>query len=274
MLYINTIRLLISKVERNKKNGVLPTFDPSSPDVHPDSRVKLSFKVAREGPKPPRSVLRNGHSNDGSEIETPSESEADSSQEESDDDDAYESDVFLVRRSGRNAKGALPFSPRKSRKKDVILIQDSDDEGDDSDTPLRVVRRSTRSAKNTKQVDEDYGEEDSIEVSSDASAAPGRRAAKGKGQKKARRPKGTRPAYGLIRPISELDYDSDEDTAALRAHRNWCEKCQTSPAHVLVTEALKSKKKKGRRKKTSEDEFEDSADEEERAINQGGWVRW
>jgi hypothetical protein len=88
---------------------------------------------------------------------------------------------------------------------------------------------------------------------------------------------GVRPAYGHIRSVADLDYDpdSDEDTAALREHRNECEKCHMKPAHELLEAERKRPKAKGRkRRKTSDDDLEESGDEVERITKKGGWVRW
>ena len=64
----------------------------------------------------------------------------------------------------------------------------------------------------------------------------------------------------------------DEDDAALRAHRDICEKCHHHPSHKRIDAA---KRKKGKKKrKASEDDFDDVEDEVERITNAGGWVRW
>jgi hypothetical protein len=152
----------------------------------------------------------------------------------------------------------------------VIVIQDTDD-SEDSDVPIRVVRRNAR-AKARDVEEESFDEESFVEVSDD-SPAPRGRAAKGTDKKNgASRRNGVRPAYGLVRHVADADYDSDEDTAELRAHALYCVKCQSSAAHLLVEEARKAQKKKGRRKK-NDDEY-DAEEDEDRAIKKGGLVQW
>ncbi|KAJ7071197.1 SNF2 family N-terminal domain-containing protein [Mycena amicta] len=71
----------------------------------------------------------------------------------------------------------------------------------------------------------------------------------------------------------DCDYNPDADTAALRYHRNKCEKCNGAPAHEQLEAERKRSKNKSRRRKSTEDEFEESGDEMERISKKGGWVR-
>lgn len=82
-------------------------------------------------------------------------------------------------------------------------------------------------------------------------------------RKKAVKRKGPKPEYGRIRDVNDI-YDSDPETAPLRAHRDLCERCRRQPAHILM-----KSKKKGRRKSV-----EDPMEEEEDFSSLGGWVRW
>lgn len=71
-------------------------------------------------------------------------------------------------------------------------------------------------------------------------------------------------------------YDSDEETAALRAHRDTCEKCGRAAAHILLS-GWTRKSKKGRKKwsRSGPDaDLLESSDGEATFEKLGGWVRW
>jgi chromodomain-helicase-DNA-binding protein 4 len=190
------------------------------------------------------------------------------------DEDEYEQandTPFATRRSSRTATRdthskqlSLPFSPRKTRaNKDfhssTVLLEDSDDELALSMSP--ALRRSNRSEKSSRR------KADEEEFTSDNEAGEGPR------PKKAIRLKGARPAYGRFRPVDAIDYDSDEETAVLRAHRDHCAKCGKLPAHIQRQKLRKTKPKK-RKARREEDEFEGDDDEETKITKLGGWVRW
>jgi chromodomain-helicase-DNA-binding protein 4 len=163
----------------------------------------------------------------------------------------------------------IPFSPVKTRFKNVYSVRDSDDEGAISESVIdepAPTRRSTRVRK-TKQLDAEYidGEE-----SDDFEESP-RDVPKRKARPKAKLIR--RAAYGRIRAVVDLSYDSqsDEETAPLREHRGICEKCHQKPAHKLLE--AQRKKKKSHKKKVV-DEFEEDESEEEKLTALGGWVRW
>jgi hypothetical protein len=214
---------------------------------------------------------------DDSEPEEISHSEG----EDADDDDEY---GVRPRRSSRATKKPvknLPFSPKKKRARKGFVLPDSDDEGDEDSEIEEVVpaRRSSRSTKNTKakytEADE-YVDEEDAESGDDEQP---RKSRKGKPEKmkakKIVRGKASRPAYGNVRHVADLDYDdfSDDETAPLRAHRIVCEKCHKGPAHDLIEAASKKPKGRGRKKKDEDlDEFE--GDEIERLTALGGWIRW
>ena len=88
------------------------------------------------------------------------------------------------------------------------------------------------------------------------------------------RRKAPRPAYGRVRDVSSIEYDSDEETAVLRAHRADCAKCGGVPAHMQLEKLKKRKRPKKKKARKEEDEFEDNDDDEAKAMKLGGWVRW
>lgn len=199
--------------------------------------------------------------------------------EEDEYEDEEDSVQVATRRSHRSLakpKKDLPFSPKKTRSRRVFTIESDQELTNDDNLP--APRRSTRSKKGLKvNLDTETYQDDTEptdEGSDDYELQNRQRRKEGK-KRKANRPKASRPAYGRFRAVADLDYDSDEETAALREHRDICEKCHRGPAHQLINAFLKRPKNKGKRsKKTSEDEFEESVDEEERFNSLGGWVRW
>ncbi|KAJ7932575.1 SNF2 family DNA-dependent ATPase [Mycena leptocephala] len=270
---------LVAEYIRKKSTGELPDFDPAAHYVHPNSRVRMRVSIGKAGAKV--SISSNGSVAPPSDVEEVPDSEEDEDDEDKEEDDEYgeEDSPVKVRRSTRSIKVPrqnLPFSPKKTRSQKIIVL-DSDEEGDTADGNSNApTRRSARSRKGFKiNLDEGayYESEQEGDDSEGYEAAP-----KLKGaikRPKVARKKGARPAYGHVRGVEDLEYDpnSDEETAALRTHRNVCEKCHDVPAHEQL-EALRKRKGKGRKKrKTTEDEFEESGDEVERVSKRGGWVR-
>ena len=90
-----------------------------------------------------------------------------------------------------------------------------------------------------------------------------------------RPPRTVQPAYGIVREVEQM-YDSDDETAPLRTHRDTCEKCGRAPAHVLLSGwTRKSKKGKKRRSRSGPDaDLLESSDGEATFERLGGWVRW
>ena len=153
----------------------------------------------------------------------------------------------------------------------MIPNVDSDDEDGSPVETAQALRRSSRATTNRRKTlaDDDY-QSDNSDDSESQFEAHSRRSRKGEATqpKKVRRGKEARPAYGHFRLVADLDYDpyEDEDTVALRAHRDICQKCQRKPTHLLLL------KPKGRtKKKRADDEDQDS---EEDLASLGGWVRW
>ena len=96
--------------------------------------------------------------------------------------------------------------------------------GNDDVQSAATTRRSTRSKKAKRIVLDD----DDIEGSpSDEEFVQGRSTSTAKSAKKVVRKKGSRPAYGHFRPIADLDYDEDEETAILRCPE-FCGKANTA----------------------------------------------
>jgi chromodomain-helicase-DNA-binding protein 4 len=221
----------------------------------------------------------------GAEYDT--EEVPDSEEEtEGDDDDYEDADTHDLRRSSRTAASGsrkktiknLPFSPRKTRSRKVV--GDSDDElaGFDEEEVSEVVeipaRRSTRARKCNKANLAEDAYEDEGDEDDDSSSRRTRKRTEVK-KRKPPRTKASRPAYGSIRDVADLDYDpfSDNETLPLRAHRDSCEKCRKLPSHSLLLAMKKRPKGKGRKKKSSDDE-DDEGNEEDRLMALGGWVRW
>ncbi|KAJ7706367.1 SNF2 family N-terminal domain-containing protein [Mycena rosella] len=273
--------LVVAEYLRKQENDELAPFNPAAHYVHPKSRVRMVMNIGKNGAK--LSISSKGSASPSSDIEEVPDSEADIDEDNEDEDGGYgedEDSPVKVRRSTRSTKlprKNLPFSPKKTRSQKVTVL-DTDEEDDESDgSTTAPTRRSGRSRKAFKvNLDEGvYYESDEEDGESEGydSAPTLKRGAK---RAKVVRKKGARPAYGHVRTVADLDYDanSDEDTAALRVHRNKCEKCNDKPAHELLDAERKRPKNKGRkRRKTSEDEFEESGDEVERINKKGGWVR-
>lgn len=221
------------------------------------------------------------HTSQVSDAETDELVISDGKHSESENDaysDAGESDTPLRRTTRSTAAGVhdkkqltLPFSPKKTRSRKVVALSDS---SEDEISAARVTpprRRSTRSKKATKAtLDDDETYEDQAEESDEFIQGRSTKPAK----KKVVRGKASRPAYGHFRTVADLDYDEDEDTAVLRAHRDFCEKCERKPAHLLLLAAQKTQGKKRRKSRNSHEEEEEDENEEERINSLGGWVRW
>jgi hypothetical protein len=60
-----------------------------------------------------------------------------------------------------------------------------------------------------------------------------------------RPPRTVQPAYGIVREVEQM-YDSDDETAPLRAHRDTCEKCGRAPP-TSCSQVGHGKARKGRR---------------------------
>ena len=90
-----------------------------------------------------------------------------------------------------------------------------------------------------------------------------------------RPPRTVQPSYGIVREVEQM-YDSDDDTAPLRAHRDTCEKCGRAAAHVLLS-GWTRKSKKGKKRWSRSDidaDLLESSDGEATFEKLGGWVRW
>lgn len=199
-------------------------------------------------------------------------------EEGSDEEDDADSDVYGsrprrkaasgTRRSSRNTDKKAPTrGSRKAPRKRYDEDEDEDD-GDDYEA-APATRRSTRSRKTARSnLDDEYEDDEYEDDDGDYRAKPKAKGATAKKTKGPVKRKGVRPAYGRVRPVADLDYDPGEDqsTAALRAHRDLCEKCARPPTHLML---LREKRKPGRKKKQ---------DDEEEFVQQtgelGGWVRW
>lgn len=192
-------------------------------------------------------------------------------------EDEYEQDrenrIVLRTSSRRKVSLTLPFSPKKTRSRKVNTLPDGD-EDEDANSEIEDIqpRRSTRTRMPTKAslANEDYHMSSGSEDSDGFLLKP-----QGKPKKQAKRErKAAPPAYGYVRDVSELDYDSDEDTAPLRAHKNACERCKSLPAHIALEKLRKAQTSKRKKKEKKNDDDEEEEDEEERLMELGGWIRW
>jgi hypothetical protein len=270
-------------VERDKEAGTLAPFDPSGHYVHPRSRIRHTIVINPKRAYAKNPALKYVPRNSDKRAIPDSEPEGvpDSSEEDASDDDDYGARPRRSSRATKKPVKNLPFSPRKKRARKGFVVPDSDDDEDDNESEIEEVvpaRKSSRSTKNTKakytEADEYVDDEDETDESDEPRKPRGGKAQKPK-MKKIVRGKASRPAYGNVRHVADLDYDalSDEETAPLRAHRDVCEKCHKGPAHELIEAAERKPKGKGHKKKDEDlDDFE--GDEMERLTALGGWVRW
>ncbi|KAJ7786129.1 SNF2 family DNA-dependent ATPase [Mycena metata] len=264
---------LVAEYLRKQTAGELASFDPAAHYVHPNSRVRMRLSIARSGARV--SISANGSVPPSSDVdEVNSEEDEDEEGQEEDDDYGNEDSPLKPRRSTRSGKlprQNLPFSPRKTRSQKITII-DSDD---DADSTHATTRRSTRSRKAFKINLDEGAYYESEQEGDDSEDYP--RVKSGAKRPKVARKRGSRPAYGHVRGVEDIEYDpnSDEETAALRVHRASCEKCHDKPAHELLEAERKRRSRGGgrRKKKTTDDEFEESGDEIERITKRGGWVR-
>ena len=188
----------------------------------------------------------------------------DEAEQDSSDDEYESSDQerrVSIRRTRRTA--ALPFSPIKSRMRRTIVIDESDESNLDAHP---AQRRSTR-IKPAKVAT-------GFESSSSFSSYDVRKTHSNLRPKKVRVKKSVKPAYGHIHDISDVEYESDDESGCLRRHRNICGKCHEGPAHDLLRKYNKRPNGKSLRKKATRDELEETEDETERLNSLGGWVRW
>ncbi|KAH8119925.1 hypothetical protein DFH11DRAFT_1557318 [Phellopilus nigrolimitatus] len=245
---------LYETYEKTKAEGLLKPFDPSASYVHPKDRMGLVIRIKRAKNLTERS----------SEDEMSQVSDSEASEEGSDDDfgeprQLRARETRFMKRTQSKYPRAPSFSPKKTRARvhgqsnPIELGEESDVE---HELPKRRSSRSTRKKVYTINDDSEYESEEERDSSGYEDNKPSRKA------KKVIKRKGPKPAYGRIRNVEDL-YDSDPETAPLREHRDFCEKCRKEPAHLL----LKRKKRKRRRKD------EDELSETEEANRLGGWVR-
>ncbi|EPQ60503.1 hypothetical protein GLOTRDRAFT_68181 [Gloeophyllum trabeum ATCC 11539] len=272
---------LIQDYDRRKAEGNLAPFDPSSALIHPKSRVLLTISINRQMEKRRKGTQRNRIYVPDSDKDAVPDA-VDESEGISDNEFALsEADVSGRRTTNVVAGGrkktirVLPFSPKKTRSGKAFIASDgSDAEEDGSDAgEVAPARRSTRARKSARGnlADEAYLDDELDLLADSDDESTRQRPAKKKA--KQRRRKATRPAYGHLRSVDELEYDpySDDETAPLRQHRNICEKCHRKPTHILLIEAKKGKRGRLRKNKNSDEEEDD--DDIARVTALGGWVR-
>lgn len=246
---------------RKKSAGKLKPFDPSAPSVHPSSRVKIKLRLGGKD-----TVTANNKANKETVSNSDDDYEGTDEMEQYSSDDEYDSSSqqgrVTTRHMRRTAK--LPFSPRKSRLRRAIVIDDSDE----SNSEVRPTQRRSRRIKS-----------DIIAAGSESSSSFSsyREVRKTRNEvlpKKVRIKRPAKPAYGHVHDISDIEYESDDELACLRRHRNICGKCHEGPAHDLLQKFKKRSRNKSSRKKPTRDELVETEDEDERLNSLGGWVRW
>lgn len=232
--------------EQRKRKGRTKKFNPRGASVHPLSRP------------PPEDTSESSEDELASEGSEESD-QLDESESALDDEFAPPTRVRQLRSTTR-----LPFSPAKAPTKRRLRrrIQSSDSEAE-----MVTTRRSTRSKRNIKSYHLDDKSEDEEQVESDRDIpAP----------KKKKRPhtKASRPAYGHVRDVADLELDdqSDDETLPLRAHRGECEKCHHPPSHILLKKL--DRKRKNSRSSNSDEEDDEDEDEKDNLESLGGWIRW
>ncbi|KAJ6519648.1 SNF2 family DNA-dependent ATPase [Mycena sanguinolenta] len=274
---------LVSEYLRKKAADELPEFDPAAHYVHPKSRVRMRVRIGKNHAR--SSISINGSVAPSSDVEEVPDSEADveDEDEEDEEDDEYDAEESPIkpRRSTRSRAANklptqnLPFSPKKTRSQKIIVLDSDEESATPEGSNINIpTRRSSRSRKGFKiNLDEGASSESDQEDNSEEEYAPTLK--RGAKRPKVSRKKGSRPAYGHVRDVEDLEYDanSDEETAALRLHRNICEKCHGTPAHEQLVALSKRKGKAPKKRKTTDDEFDESGDERERVSKRGGWVR-
>ncbi|TCD65653.1 hypothetical protein EIP91_002326 [Steccherinum ochraceum] len=248
---------VVELYKKRKDNGLidLANFDPRSSSIHPSARITLKFSI----PANKASVK----ASDAGDSDAYSDAESSAGELE---DDMYSDPAPELRRSTRAAaqgtiasSSALPFSPKRVRiTRNRAQTVDSDSENG-SEPLSRNLRRSTRAKKTLRS---------SLDDDADYSETTGKNVPNKAARKKRQSNPQARPAYGHVRGIDTLNYDSDDETRPLRKHRATCEKCQRRPTNHLLATARKGKKKKSKR---SDDE--DDEDSAERLVALGGWVQ-
>lgn len=257
-----------SFTENKKAEGSLAPFDPSAHYVHPLARVKLKIKISND------QMSQASRSANGDDT---LDSEEDSTGDEEEND--WEGEYKITtrsqpQRSTRAKPATLPFSPRKTRARKLLVIRNSDygrseEDSDDQQIPLR---RSTRGRKTTEiglGSDSDY---DNVQTD-----APDRRINFLRPKKKISRPRSVIPAYGRVRDIGTVDedpFDNDDEKEILRVHRRVCEKCHDGPTHGLLAALKKRQRGKGKKRMRDTDDEMEWSDDEEKIRNLGGWVQW
>jgi chromodomain-helicase-DNA-binding protein 4 len=260
-------RVKAGRTDERKDAGTLDTFDENSSRIHPRDRVNNKITILSKNNRARRPLTRSGPSrparrNDPIVVDS-SDEEDDDSQGDYDgqsDEDEDEADVSTKRK-----KSAEP-TRRSTRTTGVTnKITYRDESLSPAQTRANPKRHVSRITRDDEYTDEDE-DEDSDQVTSERVKPKPKRAPRGRL---------SRPAYGNIRTVADLsDDDSDDEVAALRAHRKTCEKCQDPPAHELLTKFYARGRKAKPRRKANEDDFEDNVNEEQRYLRLGGWVRW
>ncbi|KAF9270030.1 hypothetical protein L218DRAFT_952224 [Marasmius fiardii PR-910] len=256
---------LVDEYDRKKANGLLPDFDPTDKQVHPDHRVSITMNLDMKQKRVTRLIVSSNSTNRYQDDDDSDHSEAVSDGEF----DVEEVDsVYDSAPPSRTTRSKL-LSPRKTTSRKVIPVDDDDGIG-----VTDGLRRSTRNKTIRVPLDDDVYVDDTQDDDEDGgfigSRSSRQNAKSTKSKKKPKEVKIVLPAYGHFRPIEEVARNDEEP---LLAHRQFCEKCFEAPSHKLLA-SLKRKGVKGKRRARNRDPDEDSSsDEEEKILSKGGWVR-
>lgn len=271
----------VSEYKYRKKAGLIPPFDPSASNVHPDSRPKIFIRIpsSRSGKKSRLSKRHPSAEPSSGEEWEHDIAEGDNFHDDDDDLQSVASSLHVRRRStrhstvqGSSGRTNLPFSPRKTRLRKPPLSESESSVAGVSDG-VGPTRRSGRIRNSLRIRDTGHESEGGeSEAGSDESFTPDRNSRlKGK-PNIPKRGKASRAAYGHIRSIADLGYDELEN-GPLSAHRSTCERCQREPTHLLLLQRRKTTKKSKAKRKPRDDGSEEDSDSEDKLAALGGWVR-
>ncbi|KAF8497997.1 hypothetical protein JB92DRAFT_2985471 [Gautieria morchelliformis] len=254
---------LVDTYDERKDAGTLDTFDENSSRIHPKDRVN-KMSISGKSNRARRPVTRSALSQPARRTLV-----IDSSDEEDDDSQGgYDSQGYEAVDEDDASNKRRKFAEPTRRSTRTTGVTNKISYRDESLSPMKTranpKRHVSRITQDDGYTDEDDDEDSDQVVSEQVNPKP----------KKAPRGRLSRPAYGNIRTVADLsDDDSDDEMAALHAHRKTCEKCQDPPAHELLTKFYARGKKVKSQRKVKEDDFEDNVNEEQRYLRLGGWVR-
>ncbi|KAL0580814.1 hypothetical protein V5O48_001190 [Marasmius crinis-equi] len=259
--FAKTHKEVLDAYELKKAEGELEDFDPSTDkQVHPAHRVSITMNLDLKRKR----VTRLSISSTSSSRYKTRDSDEDPDSEAVSDGEFDASSAYDSAPPSRTTRSKL-LSPRKTRSRKVIPIDDDEGEG-----PSTNLRRSTRSNQALRISLEEDAYYDDSQTDEDSDTFVGPRSSRRKSKCSKPQKKAVPPEYGKFRSVEDV-VGNDEDP--LLAHRPRCEKCFRFAAHKELV-SLKKKSNKGKRRARNKDtDEESSSDEEDRFQRKGGWVR-